>query len=334
MDASSQGSSEKRKLLKIDANQKYLDVVWQVSNFCNFRCSYCNPGNYSGTDRNDDNLEVYIKNLTLITNKYLRLGYRNFKFFFSGGEPTLWRNLIPICEWIRNNLPNTVIAVNTNFSRPLSWWKKNGHLFDDVVASFHVEFSDPDKYIDNARYMCDKLNYFSCKMLMHEERFWEVVEFGERLKSELPNYFVEWTPLFDELSMNAGPWQYTDPEKAKFLQEHTADQKKTVDTPYLKNPFYSQAFWSDGEVTSAYSNAIIVERQNFFKGWECHIGDNVWINQVGQVSMGTCGQVEKLGNILSDVKQVGPKKIICGKEHCMCGTDILIPKFPIKVVKG
>jgi molybdenum cofactor biosynthesis enzyme MoaA len=147
-----------RELVKIDANQQYLDVVWQVSNFCNFKCSYCNPGNYSGDNSNDNNLLVYIDNLKLITDKYLALGYKNFKFFFSGGEPTLWRNLVPICEWIRENLPNTIIAVNTNFSRPLTWWKKHHHLFDDVVASFHVEFSDKETYAKNAKFMCDKLN--------------------------------------------------------------------------------------------------------------------------------------------------------------------------------
>lgn len=331
MDARSKESGSKR-LIEIRPTEKYLDVVWQVSNFCNFKCSYCNPGNWSGTDRNDDNLEKYLENLKVITDRYLKLGYQNFKFFFSGGEPTLWRNLIPICKWIKETLPNTIIAVNTNLSRPTSWWKENGHLIDDVVASFHVEFSDKERYIQNAMYLHDKLNYFSCKMLMHEERFWEVVEFGEHLKTILPNYFIEWTPLFDEMSRNASAWEYKDEDKAKFLREHQVDQKKTVDTPQLAKPFYSEARWSNGDVTSAYSNAIIVERQNFFKGWQCSIGDSVWINQIGDVSMGTCGQVSTLGNILKDVTNIGPKKIICKKEHCMCGTDILIPKMPVKSV--
>ena len=307
-------------------NQKYLDITWNVSNFCNFKCSYCNPGNYEGTERNDGNLRIYIDHLKEITDRYREFGYENFKFFFSGGEPTLWRNLVPICEWIRNNLPNSVIAINTNFSRPLSWWKENGHLFNDVVASFHVEFTDKQRYLRNAMYMYDKLNYFSCKMLMHEERFWEVVDFGEMLKKELPNYFIEWTPLYDEINIHAKPWEYKDPEKAKFLQEHSVDQHYTVPKPQMTNAFYSQAVWEDGSVTSAYSNEIIVKRQNFFKGWKCSIGDAIWINQVGAINMATCGQVPELGNMLSDIRKIGPKKIICNKEHCMCGTDILIPK--------
>ena len=171
-----------RKLLEIKPNKPYLDVVWQVSNFCNYKCSYCNPGNYCGENRNDNNLSTYIQNLEVITSRYKELGYENFKFFFSGGEPTLWRNLIPIINWIRENLPNTVVAINTNFSRSLSWWKENYHLFNDVVASFHVEFADKDKYLANAKFLCDKFNYFSCKMLMHDARFWEVAEFGKLLR--------------------------------------------------------------------------------------------------------------------------------------------------------
>jgi organic radical activating enzyme len=207
-----------KKLISIFAPEPYLAITWQVNNFCNFKCSYCNPGNWGGTFRNDDNLDVYIKNLEIIIERYKKVGYKHFKFFFSGGEPTAWKNFIPICEWLREQLPNCTLAVNTNLSRPLAWWEKHYHLFDDIVASFHVEFSDKEKYKENNIFLCDKVNYLCTKMLMHEERFWEVVEYGNHLKEVMPNYFIEWTPLFDEMSVNAGPWQYKDPEKKKFIK--------------------------------------------------------------------------------------------------------------------
>ena len=135
-----------KKLIAITAPEPYLAVTWQVNNFCNFRCSYCNPGNWGGSHRNDDNLDVYIKNLEIIIERYKKVGYKHYKFFFSGGEPTAWKNFIPICEWLREKLPDCTLAVNTNLSRPLAWWEKHYHLFDDIVASFHVEFSDKEKY--------------------------------------------------------------------------------------------------------------------------------------------------------------------------------------------
>lgn len=315
------------KLVKIEPDKKYLDVTWQVNNLCNFKCSYCNPGNYEGTRKNNGNTETYINSLKAITDKYKDHGYENFKFFFSGGEPTMWKNLIPIVTWIKENLPNAITAVNTNFSRPLAWWKKHYHLFDDIVASYHIEFTDPEKYLENAKLLHNKVNYLSCKMLLHEERFWDVVEFGERLKRELPNYFIEWTPLYNEMTVNAGPWQYSDPKKIDFIKSHSSDSRYLVEKPTLKTPFYTYSHWSDGSVNPTLSNEVIIKRLNYFKGWNCSIGDSVWIDQRGYVSMGTCGQVEFLGDILTDFDKIGPKTIKCQKEFCHCGTDIMIPKI-------
>jgi MoaA/NifB/PqqE/SkfB family radical SAM enzyme len=77
-----------RKLIAIEAPEPYLAITWQVNNFCNFRCSYCNPGNWAGANPNNGNLDLYIQNLDIIIKKYKAVGYKNFKFFFSGGEPT------------------------------------------------------------------------------------------------------------------------------------------------------------------------------------------------------------------------------------------------------
>lgn len=315
------------KLIAIEAPEPYLAVTWQVNNFCNYKCSYCNPGNWSGTDRNDDNLETYISNLKIIIDKYRAKNYKHFKFFFSGGEPTAWKNLIPICEFLRGELPDCTLAVNTNLSRPLAWWKKHHELFDDVVASFHVEFADKDKYKENSIFLCDKLNYLCTKMLMHEERFWEVVEYGEHLKTVMPNYFLEWTPLFDEMTINAGPWKYSDANKIKFLEEHNIESQFTIPKPYKNSNVVSYSKFLDGDIQPTNSNDVIVKRQNYFKNWTCNVGDAIFINPIGRVSLASCGQGDNIGHILEDISKVGPKKIICKKDHCHCGTDIIIPKF-------
>ena len=318
-----------RKLISITAPEKYLSVTWQVNNFCNFKCSYCNPGNWSGTEKNNGNLGQYLFNLDAIINLYKSKGYKHFKFFFSGGEPTAWKNFIPVCEWLKKEMPDCTVAVNTNLSRPLNWWKKHYHLFDDIVASFHIEFSDKDSYEKNCLFLCDKVNYLSSKMLMHEDRFWEVVEFGEHLKTTLPNYHIEWTPLFDEMTVNAKPWDYKDPKKVKFLNAHTVDHQISIFKPNKENFCISYSSYDDGTSTHTDSNDVIINRQNFFQGWNCSVGDCIFINPAGTVSLSSCGQGGVVGNILDDISGIGPKEIICGKEHCHCGTDILIPKTSI-----
>jgi organic radical activating enzyme len=316
-----------KKLIEIYAPQPYLAVTWQVNNFCNYKCSYCNPGNWGGSHRNEDNLDVYLKNLETIINRYKQVGYKNFKFFFSGGEPTAWKNFIPICEWIYETLPRATLAVNTNLSRPLAWWEKHYHLFDDVVASFHVEFADKKKYEENSIFLCDKVNYLSTKMLMHEERFWEIVDYGNYLKTVMPNYFLEWTPLFDEMSANTGPWHYKDPAKEQWLKEHTTEMHQSKRKPTKRTTLtVSYNKYDDGSTEVCNSNEVIVAGNNFFSGWECNVGDCIFINPVGEMSLASCGMGGYVGHILTDINRVGPKQITCEKEHCHCGTDIIIPK--------
>lgn len=315
-----------RRIIAIETPDKYLAVTWQVNNFCNFKCSYCNPGNWGGANINDGNLDVYLSNLQTIIQRYQDLGYKEFKFFFSGGEPTAWRNFIPICEWLKTTLPRCTLAVNTNLSRPKAWWVKHHHLFDDVVASFHVEFADKAKYQENSIYLCDKVNYLASKMLLHEDRFWEVVAFGNHLKTVMPNYTVEWTPLFDDMSVTTGPWHYADPEKVKFINEATNDTQMTLPKPFNESKSISYNRYSDGTTSHTNSNDLIVSGENFFSGWECSVGDAMFINPTGVVSLASCGQGGIAGHILTDIERIRPKQIVCAKEYCHCGTDIIIQK--------
>ena len=37
-----------------DKNEQGISITWQVSDVCNFRCSYCNEGNWGGKRPNSD----------------------------------------------------------------------------------------------------------------------------------------------------------------------------------------------------------------------------------------------------------------------------------------
>lgn len=316
-------------LLKITPiAEPYMSLTWQVNNFCNFQCTYCNPGNWAGDSRNNGNRDVYLRNVRNIFQQYQDRGYEHFKIFYSGGEPTHWENFIPLTEYLKSELgDNLTVAVNTNLSRPIKYWEQHYHLFDDIVASFHVEFSKKDRYIENAKFLCDKVDYLCTKMLMHDERFWEVVEFGERVRNEVPNYNLEWTPLFDEMSVNAGPWKYDDPQKQQFLEEAQFETMMRLPKPYRENSAISISHYADGNIQPTNSNQIIADRQNFFKGWKCHVDDSLFINPVGQISSASCGVGNQHGNILDENLTFDLNPVICSKTHCHCGTDIIIPKF-------
>jgi organic radical activating enzyme len=317
-------------LLKITPMaEPYATITWQVNNFCNFQCSYCNPGNWAGDNRNNGALDTYKQNVRNIFQQYQDRGYKYFKIFYSGGEPTHWENFIPLTEYLKEELGDSLtVAVNTNLSRPLRYWEQHYHLFDDIVASFHVEFSKKDRYIENAQFLCDKVDYLCTKMLMHEERFWEVKEFGERVRKEVPNYNLEWTPLFDEMSVNAGPWEYKDPAKVEFLEQAQFESVQTIPKPYRQNKAISNAHYDTG-IEPVNSNKIIAARQNFFSGWKCFVDDALFINPRGDISSASCGVGNNHGNILDKDLTFDLQPVICSKQHCHCGTDIIIPKEPV-----
>ena len=319
-------------LLKITPMaEPYATITWQVNNFCNFQCSYCNPGNWAGDNRNNGALDTYKQNVRNIFQQYQDRGYKYFKIFYSGGEPTHWENFIPLTEYLKKELGDSLtVAVNTNLSRPLRYWEQHYHLFDDIVASFHVEFSKKDRYIENAQFLCDKVDYLCTKMLMHEERFWEVKEFGERVRKEVPNYNLEWTPLFDEMSVNAGPWEYKDPAKVEFLEQAQFESVQTITKPYRQNKAISNAHYDTG-IEPVNSNKIIAARQNFFAGWKCFVDDALFINPRGDISSASCGVGNNHGNILDKDLTFDLQPVICSKQHCHCGTDIIIPKEPVNV---
>ena len=139
-----------KKLIAIkQKNEKFANIVWQVSNLCNYRCDYCNEGNWKG-DYKNLNINKVIIGLEKIYDYYLEHDYKLLKIFFSGGEPTYWKPFIDIINHAKQSKFDYVqIAVNTNFSTKKSWWEKNWELFDDVVASYHPEFANDDHFIEN-----------------------------------------------------------------------------------------------------------------------------------------------------------------------------------------
>jgi organic radical activating enzyme len=307
-------------------NDPYVSITWQVNNFCNYRCSYCNEGNWSGTYTNENKLDILVDNLQKIIDHYRFAGYVNFKVFYSGGEPTLWKGLIPVSEFLKKSLGDHVtLGINTNLSRKIGWWEKNYHLFDDVVASYHPEFANKNNYFEIAEFLQDKINYLCLRMMMVEEKFDEMVLLGNEFKSRLKNYNLEWVPLLNEMSIGAVPWEYNDPRITEFLSKNNFETNISIYKPKSKLSLVSIEKYNDGTTKILNSNRIIAENKNFFKGWRCKVNEAIFISPSGSMKAASCGQGPMLGNIFSNF-EITSESIICQKDYCHCGTDILISK--------
>jgi len=84
--------------------------------------------------------------------------------------------------------------------------------------------------------------------------------------------------------------------------------------------------YSNGFLHQVTSNELIAMKQNDFKGWSCDIGHNLMINWDGQVFHGACNVVPTIGHILEGNLKFVKEPIICPKNFCHCGSDIITPK--------
>lgn len=307
---------------------KFASITWQVSDVCNYKCSYCNPGNFGANHKNLET-EIYIENLRSMVSQFKANGYETFRFFFSGGEPTVWKPFIPILKFIREEIPGSLVAVNTNLSKPLDWWIENHTLFNDIVASFHVEFCDKENYMKNVNFLQDKMDYLVCRLLMHDERFQEVVDFSNDLKANLQNYTIEYAALFEAMSPHSEMHYYKDQWKREFLEKHTLEEQKILpkksDVPYAY-PSNCEEHYSDGTVIAHNSNRVVSEGMNNFQGWKCWINDAIFITPAGEVRIASCNMGKVVGNMNNPGVTFTSKPVICNQLRCNCGTDIGIRK--------
>lgn len=309
--------------------EPYVNITWQVNDFCNFKCKYCNPGNWAGLGEKHDTPEDFnaiINNMEKIISHYEQKGTKGYKFFFSGGEPTVWEHLIPLIEWLKKRIDDPHIAINTNLSRSTKWWQEHYHLFHDVVASFHIDFANKDRYLTNLEFLQDKVNYLCSRMMMQEDRFDEVVQFGEHVMATLKNYNLEWVPLFTTISTDVAPWDYSEPRMHEFFKTHTFESKTTIQKPSgSKWKCVSKEVYDSGNEMPLNGNRIVAERRNFFSGWLCNVDESLFINSAGTTTAASCGQGPSLGNIYNNI-QLLSNPVVCRKLQCTCGTDIIITK--------
>ena len=311
----------------IPAKEKWLSIVWQVNDFCNFRCSYCNYGNWGGRYKHEDDIDKILTTLDYIIDLYQERGYKYFKLFLSGGEPTLWPGLVPTIELFREKVDEgSCVGVNTNLSRGLKWWKEHYHLFDDIVASYHAEWTKDDKYFENYEWLCTRINYLCARVMMHKEKWDHCIATTERLK-ECTNHIIDFVPVLDELRPTTEEYHYDEDWQIEFFKSNP--DIKTQNFHIFKKPNYAYAHMVvDGKEMPIESNMIMQNGWNFWRGWECNIQDSLHIYPDGRIRQASCGVGPLVGNIAGEFDSSNIKPVICPKHHCHCAADFNIPKSP------
>lgn len=334
--------------IKIVSTQKpdILEIRWNPNNVCNFKCRYCFPESNIGTYTSPKDLDLIVRNFDHFLTEYKeKLGKTTVHLKIAGGEPTLWRELGDFIERIKK-LHNIYLTVISNGSRTIRWWKKYGHLIDNVTLSYHQEQAKIDHHIEVADVMFDLGKKTTVVVLMDPLRWNECVQDIEYMKKNSKyKWFIQTAEVIEQEHVYSQD-QVTERKYTEEQKKYMNKELKRIPGPawFLKNiklvkdgmirMHESVATLDDGSTIKARPQTYINNNWNSFYGWSCDIGSEaVFINWTGEI-IGSCQQklygLDFSYNILDEdfVNKfvLNFKPVICQYKNCFCGPETHVSK--------
>jgi organic radical activating enzyme len=323
--------------IKLVSNYKdVLNVVFMISNVCNYKCSYCFDNNHEGTHRFKEDWELVADNLIHLFDHYRKVSpKRRFEISLLGGEPTLWKNLSEFCEKLKQRSDTSIMLIS-NGSRTLDWWSRNAHKFDQVILSYHVEQTDLDHYINVADVLYNNNVVVTSLVMMDPDRWDDCLDAITQLQHSKKKWAINIQSLEDTSRRKI---TYTE-DQVKFITENSLVRRGSwfhLLRNFNKSYYYDKepiAVFKSGTSRRLASNEIMLNNWNHFQGWQCNIGvDSIFIDLLGRIS-GTCGQLlygkDNHYNVYSkDFKDTFYPAIvpsICQQTSCLCVSEANLTK--------
>lgn len=311
-------------LIEIKKKADVLYVYWTLTDFCNFRCSYCPKELHSGLFHNkvfsgfptDTEIRVFLDRLINIHAKD-----RLLVVILSGGEPTLH----PMYKEIIDTLhPHGIIETVSNGSRSMDWWQQLNHLPDKIIISLHPEWTKINKINELGDFLLDNNVELSFNMMSDNSNWERVQEMYQQLTPRL-QALVNAKILTDQSggATDGTHWDYNT-EQLEYIKGIYAKSKQSRQR-FQNYNVEAEMIYSDGTVadlTNPYN--LINTYQHGFKDWDCDAGKTgISITYEGYAYGASC-RVKRLGRI--DTFELLDQPIKCPKQWCMCIGDISINK--------
>jgi len=306
-------------ILDDDVTRHVLSVSWDSSSLCNYRCTYCDDWFHDGRHGFPpvDTVVEFLRDLEKHSGKKLYLEMK-------GGEPTLWKHIDAFLKACREN--DWGLGIVTNGSRPLSWWEQNLNGITDVTLSLHPQFYDLDSIIEKIKYIDDRrvLLVFA---LAYPPLF-------EKLQRDVEVLLKMFPDLFLKMAVVAMPHAYSQiyentPEQQAFMNAVNGRPLKKLRHELKFYPRSTAKILDADNVSRDFDvQALKMENGNGWAGWRCHAGlDRIHIDTSGEIFRGQCRQGGSFGNIHKKNWSLPSEPVICGKERCFCGGEVLLRKW-------
>lgn len=299
-----------------------FEIYWTLTDFCNFKCNYCNPILHSGDFHQNrkvgfptqQEIETFLDN---IGKKYLK--GRQLVVRLSGGEPTLHPMIVDIVARLKEY--NGWLGITTNGSKPEDFWKQILPL-DEVTISIHPEFTNIDRINRISKVILNSGSRLGYNLSCDPNNWDNVIALYNSLDDELKQYVNP--KVLNRINVKDENYKLNydyEPYQKEWINEII--QKKIN---WEKDPINSSfLLFSDGSKISARSvGRITLNNWHAMKGWSCNVGiDSVSVSFSGDAYAGICHS-QKLGRI--DSFELLQEPIVCKISRCICPGDLRVSK--------
>lgn len=311
-------------------------IQWNMGNSCNYECDYC-PGILHDGSRPWIAVEKITSAISKIVAYYAE---KNMKVHWQliGGEVTVMPNFQKVLQTINDS--GSTCSIYTNGSRTISWWKKNKHLIQDIVLTFHPNTQSKEHFLELVQELKDT-NSMIIHLAAVQGKMEELLELRNTVVSMIDDFeqcihikrlykktfssyksqdsFYDYTEREEEI-LNMLFEKETETLPASSMEEEP--EMEIVEEPKLVYEY------DDGSKEFIEIRQVKNLKRNKYKGLNCYLGANMLsIDFKGDIWGSWCG-IRKIGNV-SDLDGVdfSPMPVICSFEFCNNQNDIIIPKY-------
>jgi organic radical activating enzyme len=295
-----------------------FSTSWILGRFCNYNCSYCWP--YARSDQQDyQTLGVYKSTIDEVKHQARNNGFTEFHWSFSGGEPTAYKDLLHLTEYLADNCYQS-IHMTTNLSPGSKWWNTwlavtRNFQRRSITASYHAEFAKEQEFGDKILLLMSYGVYVTVNQVMVPSQFDELYARCVRFKERGINVTLK--PQSNETA-------------SSIVSGYTNSQIVTMQTEFAQ-AINDQELYQI-KLTDNNSDYYVDQAERFnsfgfnqFKDWTCNSGYQSVIIRGNEVKRGYSCHDASLGT-LTEGFNLFKKPQQCITPICVSSADSKIPK--------
>ena len=338
-------------------SKRFNTIIWMANDICPFECWYCPERTWGGNTKTPYTWGQCSDFLDIL---YERIP--SCSFVITGGEPTGWPLLPNLLDKVYK--PDFDIKADFGwFIFIISNMSKSKGFIDEwidkthyLVASYHPNVINTSKKREawfekvlsfkhrtriSIRMLMDPLHWDHCLEMFHslndenillepvtvlsftEGWYWEDTPHNGNSNVFAKQYTQEQIEILNDLTNKTGSFYIKSHKFDHTISNEIILEYKSGDRQVLK----------DQSGNSNVYQQIVSKGLNQFKGWHCEIGfKDLFIGPAGEIAPSVCmaHRPHFIGNINNFDKIKWPTKAtICPHEWCLCGSDLMIPKYKV-----